>query len=681
MAALFQTQAPIGYQFGSTPEDVRQSANAEAQLVINKITAFRESAAQLEAAATALIQDAANFQTDMPDAVRFDTDLQMFSLRGAAPVQFPGGLFQYAGEGETGNTVEPRIKLAEFKHSAFTKPSTTATTFGAAPSAPSPQSAPADVQLSDVVIPDPPQLTIRPPTLLAIGSPPTAPTTTLDTLPATMDIATFQLQDVPALDSSALTRMEAALERKFERSTYDERVLGEAMIAVDRLLSGDWVFDIDALEAGVAQNVSTATNRHARLTSTIWTRRGFSDTDRTIGYNQRVGQRAEQERLTDAEAAKIRWRMKLLPQLIQLSTEAHETNVEMIGELYDYDFELLATDYTALQGLYQLAVARFQLSLAEMEADAARYRGQAEYIIANAERVELRARMARSVGALNRAQAAAYAAEQNAQGLLAESHEARVSVAEAVVQAYETKQRARTARAQALRVELLRYQTQLATWRGSVRDAETQFQVSRSQNRAVAAQNRARAAQLRISAQDEASVAQEARQEAMRAIAAAAELEAAAANRSAKYTSADIANAQEGSLFRTGVTNYQIEAAQFIADLANNIQLNSSAARINSSVSSTYEEIGRNAVRAAEITQQSRSAIAEAYNGLYEAIGRADAARVAGELSKYRASLALRASGDVDYSSQVAFDTQHSTDVTNSGSNTHRTAWTALEES
>ena len=517
--------------------------------------------------------------------------------------------------------------------------------------------------------------------MLPVGGPPALPGSVQNYEPPDLiDVEPIDISDIQLPDTSVLERMEAMISRRFQRNPYVERMMPRVMEAVGAMLGGGFQIDLDVLDQGVVANLNHALQKHNDVVGKMWTRRGFVSHDFAAGYDQRVRQRVLDEHRADFEAATERWRMKLLPAMLMLATEAHSFAVEMEGELYDYDFELLAVEHQALQSLYALAVAKFNLGLMELNVRAAQYRGEVELAIARAENYRALANNAQISGRVNSSLASGYSSELRADGVEADAFSAAVSANEARLRAFDAEMRAVETRAQTLKAELAKYKGEVAEWAAEVAAVEADYQVSRSKNRAIVAQNRARAAEMSSEAAEQEGTGLEARALAMDAVSRSAKIQAKAASKSGEYAELEFDNLRELVDYQVDVLDYRIDAAKLSGELAPDSQMWSAMSRANASTAATYAEIGRNAIRAAEVTQQQRIELSNAVQSLYDSIGRADAARVAGELSKYRASLALRTSGDIDYSSQITRDAQYSYDVTNASSNTQRTEWVAVEE-
>ena len=687
MSVPFPYQVALGAAFSASPDQVAAATTSESGDVLNRIAGFRTQAEGLSTQALGLLQSAASFSAGSPRPVGFGASSSAFkALQNAPTVAFPTPLFRFDGGFDRSMFGDPpKLKIDDFKQSSFRKPSADGADFDAAPESPSSISAPTAPAESNmgVDVPEAPDVTITPPALLEVGGPPPLPGS-LENLderqPELIEVDELDLGTVDLPDEAALDRMEAMIDRKFERSPYTGRMMPQVMQAIGAMLSGSMQIDLDELDAGVVENLRTAHLRHSQIVGTLWSRRRFTGHGFAAGYSDRVHQRVLEEHRADFDAAVERWRMRLVPTLLRLATEAHAFAAEMEGELYDYDFELLAVEHQAMQALYGLAVARFNIGLAQMNVEAARYRGLVEYVTSKAENYRSLTQLARSVSQINNAISDGYSSELRAQGVEADSFAALVGSADAQVKAFDAQMRGREAQARALRAELVKYQAEVAGWSAEVSSAEADYRVVRAKNRAAAAQNRARAAEMSIEVAEQVGAAQEARALAMEAVAKSSQLQAELASRMGEHTQRQFDNTREALQYQSDVLDYRIDVAKFGAELADDNQINTNISRTNASVAATFSELGRNSIRAAELTQQSRIQLSDAYTALYDAIGRADAARVSGELSKYRASLALRTSGDIDYSSQISSDAQYSSDVTNAGSNTRRTEWVAAEE-
>ena len=680
MGVPFDYQVPISSGIPG-PHGVRSQAENEVKDVASKAESFRMSADDLLAQGSALIDSAYAFDGAISD-INFDASIGGFADIGSMPpVSTPSGFYRFGGiDGSVGEP--PAFDIDEIGLSSFTKPSADAVTFAEPPATPANIGPPGKLPPQPVTVPYAPTTNITPLPLLEVGNAPARPPSLADFADKLkpIDVEPIDLGTIDLPDEADLERMQAMVERKFSRSPYMQRMLPQVMQAVGAMVGGSFVIDIDALDRGVVANLERAVMRHNLTVGTMWTRRRFVNPATAAGYNARVRQRILDEHRTEFDAAVERWRMKLLPAALQLATEAHAFAVEMEGELYDLDFEFLATEHQAMQSLYALAVARFNIGLLKLQVEAAKYRARVEQVVANSQAYRTTTQLARAAGQLNSALAAGYAAEQRAEGVEADAFAAGVDAGAAVLQAYDAQMQGVEMRAQALRANLVNYQAQVAEWGAGVERAKADYRRVRGRNRAVAVQNRARAAEMGADASEQTGVAMESRQSAAAAVATAARLRADSVSRSGIHMQSSFNNAVESAVYQASISDYRVDAAKMAGDAADGSQINDSSARANAATAATYGELARNAVRAAQLTQQYRIQLSDAARNLYDAVGRADAARVAGELSRYRGSLALRASGDLDYSTQVSLDTQTSTDVVNAGSNTRRTEWVAAEE-
>lgn len=677
----FPVQTTIAVDFPTDPGEVYNEVAGESAGISSTVESLRSQADSLYASAASLIQAVYNFTpTPIPD-VEFEVIPDGYSplVLGAYP-PFPQGLYSLddAEAADLGDL--PEIVIEPFQRSTFDAPTADPVTFpdtvslpsiGAAPDAPVP------IQIN---ITPAPELVLE---LQALPDPGQAPqfSGSIDVGDLIFaDIEPFPACDIEFPDDSAFDTYRALANNTFARSDYAYKTLPAAIQAAQALVSGNFVIDIDALEAGTRSNAATAADKYDRRVSTIWSRRGFEQNEAKREHIDRVRARVDAEMTVDYDAAVERWRMRLMPVALQLCTAAHESMVTILGELYDLDFAFLEAEQAGLRGLYALAAAEFNFRLAQIEAQVSEYRGLTAQVRANADRYRALAGRAESVGRLNRSLAQGYAAGQSARESRADTFIANVQANEARLEAYEANIRAKEAEAQALRARVIEYEGQVAEWEGNFNAARTQYREVRARNQAVIARNRAATTRMSAKSAESAAVADAAAVSATEALASAAFLRGEIAKREGAYEKTNYENTVETLQYSSDVADYRANAAGYSALVANDIQLYDNIGRRNSAVSSNYSEISRNAIRAAELTQSNRIQLSNIFDGLYDAAGRADAARIAGQLSKFRASYGLSASGDLSYDSDISKSVSYSDDITNDQSNSRRTIFNEAEE-
>lgn len=666
MSQFFQSQVSLNYDFEATPETVRAQANSESDGVRDDIGTLRTEAEKLAADAKTIIEAVADFDPRTVPDVTFEANLGRFQLASNSIGAAPSGLYMAPNLGSANLGEAPTVAFDEFKRSTFTRPTVSGLDFPTAPSTGS-ISAPRRPADQTVSVPDAPPGGIELPDLQSVGSAPAFSGSFREI--RFKNIEALSVEDVPMPDLSEFDRLQSAVDSEFVRNPYTQKMLPQTLTAATALLNGNFVLDMDALDQGVVQNLRTAINQHNSRSSRMWSRRGLRGNPAIAEYNDRVQARYLSDQRKSFDAAVHRWRMRLLPTVLQLNVEAHSLTTEILGELYDLDFAILEAKHTALRSLYALAAARYNAAVAEIEIRAARYRGVVEQARGLADVYRSKAQQQRAVGRLNAARGDGYEATQSARESEGDSFIAAVQMAEAVASAYETEMQGLDAKAQATRAELLNYQASLSSWEATLNQSQQAHRENRARNRAVVARNRGLAAQMSAQASEQEGVAFDARASAIDTTANVAQMRAEIESRGAKYVENSLQNSIEALEYAADVNRYAADTSKFETELLGDSQYWRSQNQVNGAVSGLYQQISQNATRAAELTQQYRVQLANAYQGLYETVGRAEASRVSGELSRYTASMGLQTTGSIDYSSNAFLDTTASTDVTNDQSN------------
>lgn len=667
MGQYFPTRVAVDAGFSATPAEVSQQTEQLSGTIQSDVLSLREQAEGLADEAKSIIQEVANFSPGNVRGVDFSTSTGDYDY--VVPNFTPApSVFQFDASSVGPLGLPPKLKISAFNRSSFTKPSSDPISFATLPERPANMNPPSAPLSSTITIPNPPSVNFQLQPLFNVGNPPAFSGSTGEI--GFLDIDPIPGGDINLPGLGGLDQLEAAVNNKFERNPYNFKVLDSAMSASSALLSGNFIIDMDELEQGIVSNLNRALNRHHMSMTTLWSRRGFMPNGGALEYSSNVRDRVLDEHKRDFEAALERWRMRLLPVALQLSFEASAQMVEILGDLYDVDFEFLEAEHAALQSLFGLAAARFNIALSELERQAAEYEAETLSVRARADNHVQRAQLQRSIGRLNRARADGYSAQQQAAETQGDVFRTRVNAERTKAQAHDAQMDAISARARTLRARLLKYQGDVAAWGGDMAKIRAQYREKRAQNRAVVAQNRQVAAELSADVADKESVAFAARASAIDAVALSAKLRSDIAARMNDFVDVERSNAVSALSYAADVLEYRSELAAENTDLAKDRIKYRAVRQINPSVASSYNQISNSAVRAAQMTQQYRVQLANAYQSLYEAVGRADAARASGELSRYRASMALRTRGDIDYSSQVSGSASYSEDVSNNAANT-----------
>ncbi len=497
----------------------------------------------------------------------------------------------------------------------------------------------------------------------------------------TVQIDTPDWADIPLPDESVLARYENLAANRPELADYVPRVVNEGLQAAEALLRGEFVIDMDALDAGTAAVVQDAVRKHEHRMQSLWSRRGLPATARAsdrrdagvVAHVDQVRDRMSREARIQFDASVERWRMRLLPVALQLNVEAHSFLIEKKVQLLDLDFEMLTVEKEAQTGLYALLAAKYRIASAKIEKQLAEYRAIVEQIRARVAAYSAYVNQQQNVARLNQARGTAYAAEQDAQIAEASEFEAYVRAAQAVARAYNAMVRGVEGRAEALGARLAQFEARSSEWQAELTEVRTEYNTRRVENQAIVAQNRASAAEVSAEAAGAEAVASASMQSAAQVSSEAAQLRAAIANRTAQNAETGLRNSEEALRYKSDVLDYRADATMRNARLLQDMVDYAAIEANNSAVSGLSSEMMSSLGRVAELTQQYQTQIAQSYIDLAGTVADAEAARVSGKVSPYRASAGLTARGDVGHASRVQRRENYSNDYQQSDSNQCRT--------
>lgn len=643
------------------PQVILNEVVSKSSSIFTDIDLIKQEAEALTEEARGLISQAGSFAPRSPKDVFFKPTVGAFSY-GSVPIPAAPVLFRPSDLGDMdGIGRPPSIQIDGFEVSTLNPPSLSPVSFDQTPvefvSIGTPQ-APADAQID---IPAAPDIDINI-DLSALPDEGPAPVFagTGDVISPLLDIAPYTPSALTLPDESDFDRYESLVNREFEFPEYHQKMLPTLMPAVGALLAHDgFVVDTDDLLDNSQQQISEQVTRHFnKRQRSLWDRRGMAaDAARDAAVQAQTSQVIQRYQAYDQqelEVQMIRWRMKLLPVALQLTTEAHSLMMEILGELYDLEFEFLAAKQMALIGLFDLAVSKYNQNLIKLQREAALYRGLSAQARSRASQYGIFTQQQQYRANLNQALGSAYEAEHRVMAMKADIFRTEASLAEISLDAYSAWVQGVTTKAQAARAQFANYEAQLAKWSGDVQEVSNQHKINRLQNREVIERNRALSAQLSSDATAEAAVSYAAVQSAAEVRAQVAHARAVLANRTGDNERTAYNNAEQAALYGMSIDDYKISTADYSIKTMPDRTVFGAQETINSRTTTLYSEIAQTAVRAAELTQQYRTKLSDAYLAIYEATGRADAARVSGELSKYRASLGLQASGNIGHSSQLS---------------------------
>lgn len=689
MSAPFNVDVPVGYSFGATPDGVRGNVDSESGEILGRIKQFEADAISMVADANTIISSVKSYAPPTIGDINFTVNFASYdALEEAQTVDSPntykGGL-DLSPVGDA-----PSLSVSPFISSQFRAPKAEDIDFGKAPSAPADialpteYQVPADTTLPSAPLPFPLTAVIQP-----LGQGPTPPGDT--SLSPVRGVGKPIFSDVKLADfSNEADKFRTALNLKFERIPYLVRnrpLVRRWLATAESLAAGQQVVDVETTLDGEFEVLYT--NHHLdhlpdRM-GAIWAgREDYIPTDaQASDAAVRHGRFARDIYREEFDLRKVaqghRWDMSVVKEGIEQSVAAHGFIMEVLGELYDADFELLMAYREALLGLFDLAQAEFESVRVEIEKRAAEYRGELAQAEAQAAQFEIKARRSRIEGQIAGIKADSYAAQNIVKGAAAATFSSAVDYQRARVRVYDAKVRSEEAKLDAKAAELAKYQAQVASWEAGVTRLQNEYAITRSKNAAVVAENRAIAAAMGAEALSRTETAQQARQSAIQAVSASAMLRAEISNRLAEYSNLEAKNRLEGARYQEGVISYAIDAITYSVALENTTQMNRNRARKNAGVASSTSQAGQAAIQAVRLAQQYRSQLVNAYKSLYDMSGGADASRLSGELSRHRATVGLSAEANLSYSSSIQHTTAFSEDVTNSGTNRISTEWEAAK--
>lgn len=644
------------------PGQIKDQAKGYSSNITSDITQIRARADLLAAEAKNMITEAGQFQPREPGEVTFTPSVGGFQYRELRAPRAPA-LFrpENLSGGMDGIGDPPRVQIDNFQLSTINQPELSPVVFdqnvvGFTPiGTPQP---PADVEIN---IPDAPDTDLD---IDFSDLPDEGPAPIFsgmeDIETVLLDIKPYVPSALTIPDDADFERYESLVNREFQVPEYHQKMLPTLMPAVGALLAHDgFVVEIDDLLSNSQQQIPEHMARYYNpRQARLWSRRGMvTDPARDSAVQQQSAQvtsRLQQFDRDEFEVQKIRWRMKLLPMALQLVTEAHSLVMEIMGELYDLEFEFLAAKQMALIGLFEIAVAKYNKNLALLQIEAAKYRGLSAQVRSKATKYGFYTQLQQYRASLNQALGSAYEAENRTVVLRSEIFRTEASLAEISLDAYSAWVQGVTTRAQAVRARFANYEAELAAWSAEVQEVSNQHKINRLRNREVVERNKALSTQLSSDSSAAASVAYAAVQSAAEVKAEVAQARAVLANLTGENERGGYQNAEQAANYAFGIDDYRISSAEYSVETLPDRTVFSAQESANNNTARLYGEVSQTVVRAAELTQQYRTKLSDAYLAIYEATGRADAARVSGELSKYRASLGLQAAGNIGHSSQIS---------------------------
>jgi hypothetical protein len=134
----------------------------------------------------------------------------------------------------------------------------------------------------------------------------------------------------------------------------------------------------------------------------------------------------------------------------------------------------------------------------------------------------------------------------------------------------------------------------------------------------------------------------------------------------------ELNNMAESGAYKQGIVKYKLDAAGGVADVATTNVANNAIEGNNSAIARFAGAIAEPAGRAAQLTQQYQTQLAQAYVTLAESLSSASSAIASGKMGRFRASKSLNAKGENSFRSRMAVNTEESSSATKNEDRTCR---------
>ena len=623
-----------------TVQYVRDKSNS----ILNKIESLAQQANQLRTAANRLYSSVAGMSLGQLPDMHINVAFSNYNTLVASLPPIPNVVIPTIANGAIGTL--PSLSLDTFDKSTIPAPQLHNLTSPTAPNLSRATAPPAALNLSGMpAIPDAPTINV------SVGSLPSLDDFSLQRLdPVNIDWNELEpIPNVPNLSARVdLGIVRAALLRKFVPDTYTYKLLPDALVVCDDVLSGGLGFSFEDANTSADANLTNSLNRFSSRVNDVWTRRGFDSvaSSARASYVGNVFSRVRSEMSAHNAALRARLRMRNLPKIFQVVIAGHATLAEIERQFYELDFAFLATELELQTQFVSVMADALRARLSEFKLLSAQYAGVIAQIKANVEAHLAAVRVEQAKSQVNAAYADAYAAEQSSHAAKVRAFEAHYQAALAVVEAYNTAMQSLQAKAKAANAALLRFKADSDSWGAQFLAAKAEFDLRAAENRSIVAQNQLAASQVGVSAISAEAVASAAQAAATDVAASAAMLKSQLAQRLSQYMQIEGQNMNESLRSRFAAATNEYRALKFGADTLPLSAEYANVSDVNSAVTSTMESIRSLAMSTSRTVQGLRSQLVDAYIGLYRALADAEAARVTGEASKVRADVRITARGD-----------------------------------
>ena len=666
--------APNVQSSGAKPkaDDVHDNATGVIGEITGTLADLKTQAEGLRDHGMSLLRQAAGFNTDISD-VTFDADVDGdYALEFASVPDLPS-LYRANIDSDDFDD-PPRVEFADFKPSTIQDPPTiTDLDWPDEPNFEDWATLPADLDIGNLDdIPDPPTITIdtKPlPPLPALNDAGLQDDFDIDYL----DIETPEWADIKEPDEGQLDRVKSLQEYK-DFDKYDVLIADKGLSTAERLLNLDFVLDLNLLEQGTQTVITSAATKYANRLQSLWVRRGIASPRQGVAaYAAAVSHRAHEEAEQQFAAAQRRWAMRLVPTAIQLCVDAHSFFVEKLGAVLDAEFEALAEQQQAHISLYNQAVLEYRKAVDRIRVSAAKYRQQLMLVQKDIVEYNVFVEEQKYLARYNQIQQTVYAAEEQIKSSELIELDANIQQSKANLRAYAAAMRGVQAKAQAVGAELAQFEAESTKWQADFTRLRADYQIRRSENQAIVAKNRAEASKVSAAGLDVEAVMGEATQAINEVSQWSANLRQQILNLTADGLETDRVNTREGLEYQADVAEYRLQAAKYEASSADSIGRNSAITQSNSILGQLADSVNDSLGRAAELTHQYQTQLAQAATDYANHRAQGEAAQVSGSASSIRASQGLQAREDTRYQSRIAESTDSRESFDSSDSNTCRT--------
>jgi len=476
--------------------------------------------------------------------------------------------------------------------------------------------------------------------------------------------------EFPSVDvsfDSFVARLERAARNTFVPADHTYTLKADILQIIGAFYAGGIVLDAGDLQANYVKSTEDAVKRYERHMQDLWARHGLGTPGRNgvvSAHVARYAERVREDSQMSFEAQALQWKMQGYQYVAGAAAEAHNFFATMELQLDELDFLQSTAEYAGRVALFEALAAVYRARSLTRTIQIAAYRARLARVTARASRIRAHLQVLRAYEGYADAQTQVYVSRNELKAAVESILEAQVSQNQARVELYQAQISQLEAAELKAQADVEAYKARLSAWRGELAALRHETLQTQGRNRVVQARNAVAASRVSLQAAGQEAIALEATASASAAVRKLGELRARAASASAERADYDAQLAiaaglygAQGLLYRVQTTPYEIGTSVDSAKLQTDAAQNSAAA-------ASATRIAGGAVRAAQLTQQYRAQIADAYMQFYDVLARAESSRIAGELSGYRASVGLAAAGSYDTSNQYSSSMGQRDDLT-----------------